>query len=283
MESTYKLTYYPWIAQHKTKEEIARQIRRFADAVEGELKTEIEVLPPIDVPEQIAAIADGTCQIALMNPLGYVFARARNKDVAAIAVAQRIIRNELGNVYFAQIYTHNETGITKDDLSKIRGRSIGFGVPYSTSNFLVPAAALKKIMGLHPFTAFSRNEYLGGHDDVAKAVYNRSVDLGAGHDGVIDDLNNQPDFGNAKNRLKTLITIDIPSDPIAVLIKDENERAVLQKCLVFAGKTPAGKAALGEFWGKVQGLAPTTPDKYDELNVYVSELGLSQADLIKAS
>jgi ABC-type phosphate/phosphonate transport system substrate-binding protein len=118
--------------------------------VEGELAkakaaiAKIEVLPPLEVPDQIGAIADGRCQIALMNPLGYVFARARNPQVAAIALAQRIIHGKVGDVYFAQVYAHKSSGITKDDLSRMKGRSIGFGVPISTSNFLVPAYELRQ-------------------------------------------------------------------------------------------------------------------------------------------
>lgn len=187
----YKLTYYPWITQHVDPQEIARQIRRFADTLQVELKkakattVDVEVLPPLEVLLQIAAIAKNACEIALMNPLGYVFARARNCNFAAVALAQRIIDHEVGDVYYSQIYTSTKTAISA--LSNMKGRSIGFGVSYSTSNFLVPAYELKK-RGLHPLSAFSRVEHLGGHDLVAKAVYEGRIDLGAGHDGVIVDL-----------------------------------------------------------------------------------------------
>lgn len=101
----YKMTYYPWITQHIDPKEISRQIRRFADVLQVELKkakastVDIEVLPPLEVPLQIAAIANGACQIALMNPLGYVFARTRNTNIAAIVLAQRIIDGKVGDVY----------------------------------------------------------------------------------------------------------------------------------------------------------------------------------------
>ena len=216
-----------------------------------------------------------------MNPLGYVFARARNSQVAAIALAQRIIHGKVGDVYFAQVYAHKSSGITKDDLSRMKGRSIGFGVPISTSNFLVPAYELRQ-RGFHPLAAFSRVEFLGGHDNVAKAVYAGKVDLGAGHDGVIVDLAAQPGFGDAKDRLQTVLeSRPIPSDPIAVFIDNQNERTVLQEALVAAGKTPEGKDALAKFWGNAQGVSRTTPDAYDDLNASVNALALSERDLIR--
>jgi phosphonate transport system substrate-binding protein len=89
-------------------------------------------------------------------------------------------------------------------LEQLRGRAIGYGTPYSTSNFLIPALEIKKA-GLHPFTAFSRIEFVGGHELVAKAVYEGRLDAGAGHDGVIADLSNQYGYGDSAEKLVTLL------------------------------------------------------------------------------
>ena len=55
------------------------------------------------------------------------------------------------------------------------------------SNFLIPARMLTQA-GLHPWLSFRRVEFLQGHDLVARAVYDGTVALGAGHDGVITTL-----------------------------------------------------------------------------------------------
>ena len=195
-----RVSYYPWITQHVDGKELDRQIRRFVIVVQAQLKKilgsgyGLEVLPPLEVPEQIAQLVSGGAEIAFMNPLGFVFARQRDPGIETIGVAQREIDGKVGTTYFSQIYVHKKTPITS--LGRLIGRSFAFGSKASTSNFLVPAAALAA-RKLHPLVAFSNLRFLGGHDTVAKAVYDRSVDAGAGHDGAIHDLSTQYGYGDA--------------------------------------------------------------------------------------
>ncbi|MFN0007222.1 MAG: phosphate/phosphite/phosphonate ABC transporter substrate-binding protein [Planctomycetota bacterium] len=290
MAKTYRLSYYPWLTQNVPLSEIHREIERFADEVAKQLTdVTIKVLPALDVGPQIDMLVAGGCEIALMNPLGYVFARRRadstTKDnpIHSIAIALRIIDGNIGDKYFGQVYARDTTALRKDDPQlpkKMRGKSIGYGVPYSTSNFLVPAYELMKL-GLHPFTAFRRVEFLGGHDIAAKAVYEGKVDLGVGHDGVIVDLGNQYGYGDATQRMSTLVrSAPIPSDPVVVRMSDAAERTSVQTALVNAGKTENGKAALERFWGLVQGLAPITFNEYDVLNEAMTALKLEERDLL---
>lgn len=311
MAQDLKLSYYPWLTQNVDPAEIRRQIEVLASIVGSELSkllgspATVTVQRAVEVPEQIDKIVSGEHHIALMNPLGYVFARARNPAVTPVAVAERIIDGTVGVTYFSQIYTNKKSAIKKlytsqntttekvaeaDPKSKeafrkqIFGqpltRSIGFGLPYSTSNFLVPAHDLKRI-GVHPFSRLGRTEFLKGHEIIAKAVYDGKVDLGAGHDGVIIDLSNQPGYGDALERLVTLIRSDpIPSDPVAVNLPDDALRSAVQKALVIAGDTEDGKKALIIFWGNTQGLAATDEKPYEELNRIRLELGFEREDLL---
>ena len=95
-----KLCYYPWITQYIPPEEIYKQIGVLAQETGKELSSllgesaNIEVLKPVEVPEQIRMIVARECNIALMNPLGYVFANSRNKSVRAQVVALREIGSE---------------------------------------------------------------------------------------------------------------------------------------------------------------------------------------------
>jgi ABC-type phosphate/phosphonate transport system substrate-binding protein len=306
-----KLSYYPWLTQNVDPAEIRKQIERLTAIVASELTTivgepaSVVVQRPLEVPEQIAKIVSGEHHIALMNPIGYVFARLRSQSVAPVAVAVRLIDGKPGITYFSQVYTQKKTAIKKlytpgnaptEKLSEadpksieafkkqIFGtpitRSIGFGLPYSTSNFLVPAYDLTRA-GVNPFSRFARTEFLKGHEIVAKAVYDGKVDLGAGHDGVIVDLSNQPGYGDAGERLFTLIRSDpIPSDPVAVNLVDQGLRSAVQRALVNAGKTDDGKEALKIFWGNTQGLDATDEKPYQGLNDVLGALGFREADLL---
>lgn len=283
MAKTYHLSYYPWITQHKPPEVIRQNIEIFASALEQEIQSlsgeqaSITVLPAMEVPQQIESLTKGDSQIALMNPLGFVYARQKNPQIDVAVVALRIIDGKVGDSYFAQIYTHFDTGIK--DLPGLRNRSIGYGSSQSTSNFIIPAFELKHA-GIHPFAAFKRVEFVGGHDKAAMAVYNKQIDAGAGHDGVIIDLANQPGYSDAKEKLVTIHRSNpIPSDPIAVNVRDKSEYDFIQKGLVAISQKNPAREAIIEFWGNAQGLKETYYQSYDYLLEAVDELGLSEKDI----
>jgi phosphonate transport system substrate-binding protein len=283
----YRLSYYPWITQHVARDEIDRQIKIFGSLIKQELERlgapdpRVEVLAPLDVPAQIKQILAGDAEIALMNPLGFIFARqqqTRRPSVEAVAVALRIIDGKVGKVYFAQLYTAKKTAIRKRE--QVANRSIGYGVPFSTSNFLLPAAMLLEV-GVHPLVGVTRVEFLKGHEIVAKAVYEGKVEVGAGHDGVIVDLANQPGYGDAADVLVQIArSPPIPSDPIVVNIPNAAERQRVQKAIVAAGNSDAGKSALKLFWGNAQGLEVTDTASYANLSEALKDLRLGAADLL---
>jgi phosphonate transport system substrate-binding protein len=284
MPTTIRLSYYPWITQNITPQDLDRHIKRFATTLQDQLRlagdptVSVEVLPPLDVPAQIAQLVAGGADLALMNPLGYVFARRRDSTIQSIAVAQRVIDGKIGSVYYAQVYTHKKTAIT--NLAQAKGRTLAFGAKFSTSNFLIPAYELRS-KGLHPLTAFASVAYLGGHDKVARAVYEGKVDLGAGHDGVISDLGNQYGYGDARECLVQLLrSTPIPSDPIALRTQDPKAVKSIADALVAASRLPDGKDALAKFWGGVVGLEVTTPSAYDSLSAALGDFNLSDADLL---
>lgn len=289
--ASYRLSYYPWITQHRPPAEIHGHVQAFADALRSALgaSRQVVVLPPLEVDKQIDQILAGESDIALMNPLGYVFARMRanGSSVESVAIALRKIDGIVGDTYFAQVYAHASLGLAKGDpqlATKLRNRSIAYGVPYSTSNFLVNAYSLRQMLDVHPLTHFRRTEFLGGHDIVAKAVYDGKTDIGAGHDGVIVDLANQPGYHDAAQKLIQIVRSDpLPSDPVVVRVGSDAERTELQRALVAAGQTPQGKAALEGFWGMAQGLRPIGADKYDILVQTMKALGVVERDLLAAS
>jgi ABC-type phosphate/phosphonate transport system substrate-binding protein len=280
----YRLSYYPWLTQNVPPEEIRRQIDIFARGIgdalarHGRPDPKVVVLPAVDVPDQISQLINGDAEIGLMNPLGFAFARRRSGDLEAVAVAQRIIDGKVGTVYFAQLYARRDSGLT--DLGKIRGRSIGYGTPYSTSNFLVPAQLIYD-RGIHPLLGFKRIEFLGGHEIVARAVYDGKVDVGAGHDGVIVDLAGQRGYEDAREKLLQMArSSPIPSDPVVVRVSDSNERMHLQNAIIEAGNSPEGKDALKIFWGNTQGVERTVSENYRVLLTVVEKLKFDETDLL---
>jgi ABC-type phosphate/phosphonate transport system substrate-binding protein len=95
------------------------------------------------------------------------------------------------------------------------------------------------------------------------------------------DLSNQPGYGDAGERLFTLIRSDpVPSDPVVVNLADQALRSAVQTALVNAGKTNDGKEALKIFWGNTQGLDATDEKPYQGLDQMLGALGFKEADLL---
>ena len=292
-----QLTYYPWITQSISGGQLAAAIGAFAQILEADLVARlgealtIDVLPEMDVSDQVAHVkatppqgSNGT--IALMNPLGYAVAHASEGMVTAAAVVRRRISGSApGPTYRAQIYVNALTGITS--LDGLRKRSFAFGSPQSTSNFLMPAHMLWS-NGIHPLHAFGRLEFSGGHDFVAKAVYEGRVDAGAGHDGVIIDLATKPGFSNAGERLTRLAwSPDIPSDPVAAHVPDSAMLTEVIASLVeiapATNQNAPGNQAIKVFWGTAEGLEAIDARAYEPLLKVAADLGLRPEDMLRKS
>lgn len=293
MPLVYKASYYPWITQNVDAAIIKANINMLLRKTEEELskmakdQVTIELLPALEVPQQMKAIINNDCQIAFMNPLGFIYANDQNPNVNACSIVERKINGVWGKTYFAQVYANKKTGFKKNIFTlpkkeyqkKLRGRTTGFGSSSSTSNFLIPAYELKK-KGLNVLTSFNRVEFFGGHEFAAKAIYDGKADLGAGHDGVISDLCNQYGYGDADERLVTILqSSEIPSDPIATNITDPTEFKNLQIAFENASKTKEGEDAIKIFWGGARYLLPAESKVYKYLIEAATNLGLSREDL----
>jgi phosphonate transport system substrate-binding protein len=282
MPNAYKVSYYSWITQGSSPAQIQAAVQIFADALQTELSqtepgTTVQLQMYADVPPQIAAVTSEPRHIALINPLGLVFASQQNAAVKAVAVALRTdaVTGAVGPFYRAQIYTANPAIQAVADVS---GHSMGFGSPISTSNFLFPANLLKTNHLLWLARSLS---FLGGHPQVAMAVYGGLVDVGAGHDGVIDELAQQPGYSDAAQKLRRLCWItSLPSDPVAVNIADDAERNRVAAAIVKVGQDPKVIAqGVYIFWGGSTGLAATDTSAYDSIATVLRNLAVTRQDL----
>jgi len=300
------LTYYPWITQSISGKPLADAVQNFAmllkPGIAEELDVEdrditLDVPPAMEVADQVEDICvphrsephelkpAGWGKIGLMNPLGYACAHSELWQVESVVVVRRRIGAEpAGPTYKSQIYVNVESEI--ESVDGLRNRSIAFGSPQSTSNFLTPAYFLQK-RGMHPLVSFSRVEFMGGHDKAAIAVYEGRVDAGAGHDGVITDLAGRPGYGDAELKLKRIAWCDekMISDPVvvhasSVLIRDAIKRALLNLAKP-NDQGSRGNRAVMKFWGTAEGFQPIGADDYNMLLDCVAALGIQPKDLIQ--
>ena len=214
------LSYYPWIKQGISAPDLRAAVDKFASVLQEALgKTlTVDLQPVMEIPDQLEDMkrppaGDVVGRIGLLNPIGYTLIR-RDPGVEGIAVIRRKIGTDVGPTYKAQLYTNWKSKITK--VSEVRGRSIAYGSPQSTSNFLVPAMRLWEAK-IHPLNGFNRVEFAGGHDTAALAVYEGRLEVGAGHDGAVLGLAGRRGYEDAGDVLVNIDWSDpIPSDPVAI-------------------------------------------------------------------
>jgi len=289
------LSYYPWIKQNIPAADLRTAVDKFGQVLQEALgrTLKVDLQPVMEIPDQLEDIKrppanDVIARVGLLNPVGYALIR-REPGIEGIAVIRRKIGTEIGPTYKAQLYTNWKTKITK--MSEVRGRSIAYGSPQSTSNFLVPAMRLWDAK-IHPLNGFNRVEFAGGHDTAAVAVYEGRLEVGAGHDGAVLGLAARRGYKDAGDVLVNIDWSDpIPSDPVAIHTTDAAVRKQVTDALLAIAKprdnNSAGNVAIKGFWDTDEGFDPIapnaqiTPEKYDALFTIMEKLGLRRDDMLR--
>lgn len=125
----------------------------------------------------IETMKNGNAQIASFGPFSYIIANERSNAEAVVVTA----KNEAGAFYNSLLITHKDTGIkTMED---IRGKSMSFVDPASTSGNLVPRSTIVRVLGVNPedidTKVFSSVQYAGNHQNSFMAAANKSVEVAA--------------------------------------------------------------------------------------------------------
>jgi ABC-type phosphate/phosphonate transport system substrate-binding protein len=294
MPKQLTLSYYPWITQSISGQELRDAIDAFRAVFEEKLKLglgndiQLKLQNVMEIPAQLKDLeavpaGDVVAKIGLLNPLGYAVVHKRTPTIEAVALIRRKgVDGKPGSTYYAQLYTHRQTFVKKKEnmkVSDVQGHSLAFGSPQSTSNFLVPAKMLLTAK-IHPLNGLSRVEFTGGHDKAAAAVYEGRLEVGAGHDGAISGLAGKPGYSDANEVLVQIAKSDpILSDPVAVHTRDSAVRDEIRKALLEVAKpgeqTSKGNQIVKRFWDTEEGFEAVAPEAYNSLRKIMSELALS--------
>lgn len=145
-----------------------------AEYLSKKLGRRVDLKLAMDFEETVDAIGQNVTQLCFMTPSTYAEAH-RKYGVDVIVKALRD-----GKPYqHSVIITSAEKGI--NSVGELKGRSFAFGDFYSTSSHIVPRAILLEA-GVE-LKDLSYYDYLGHHDDVAKAVLKGEFDAG----GIMED------------------------------------------------------------------------------------------------
>lgn len=224
------------------------------------LNTRIDLKVAVDFQGAIKDIGQGVTQFCFMTPSTYIEAHKRY-NVEVIAAALR----DGKPFQHAVIIARSDSSINA--LEDIKGRSFAFGDPHSTSSHIVPRGMLLSA-GID-IKDLQYYNYLGHHDDVARAVLNGDFDAGAVMESTAYKFR---DMG-----LKFIkFSDDVPEFNICVSqTLDTKLSAELKKALISLNDSTAdGATILKSINGSYTGFGEVSDDEYNQIRVMMSKIGL---------
>ncbi len=140
---------------------------------EQELGRPVRPYVMIDYSAAVEALRGGHADVSFMSPLPYVMAHQMG---AADALLGEVYRGR--TTYQAKIFVRRDSGIRT--LADLRGKTIAFVDPISSSGFMYPVDIFHRAGLLQPGEApemfFSRAYFAGGDEQAIRSVFNRFTD-----------------------------------------------------------------------------------------------------------
>ena len=136
-----------------------------------ELRSPFRVFRGSDYAAVVEALRAGHAELAYLGPASYGLARRVMGE--RIAPIFRYIDNEGMEGYHSVMIVKADSPYRQ--LEDMRGKTLGFSDPNSTSGFQVPGWFLRR-QGMDPATYFSRTGFTGSHEQGVMAVINGTFD-----------------------------------------------------------------------------------------------------------
>jgi len=138
----------------------------------------VRVTVASDYAAVVEALRNRTADLAFLHPAGYVLA---NREAKAMIIAQD--RWHGNTSYKSRIYVRKDSGIKT--LEELRGKTLAFVDPASTSGYVWPMVLLIKkglVQNRDPKTFFKEAVFTGAHDAALQALLKGHVDAVASFD-----------------------------------------------------------------------------------------------------
>lgn len=149
-----------------------KQYDGFQKLLQEKLGVPVKLFPAADYAGVMQGIAAGQLEAAEFGASGFAGTWLDCKCVEPIIVPQE---KDGSTYYYSVMVTRKDSGITSID--QMKGHSLAFADPNSTSGYLIPSATLKsKGIDLADGKYFSRTGFAGGHEQGVVAMLNKQYD-----------------------------------------------------------------------------------------------------------
>ncbi len=241
----------------------AVMFKRFTPLAEylgKKLKKRIDLKVAVDFQGAVGDIDQGITQFCFMTPSTYIEARKKY----SVRVLVKALRD--GKPFQHSVIVAKTDGPI-NTIGDIKGHSFAFGDPHSTSSHIVPRAMLLAA-GIDIKDLLYYN-YLGHHDDVAKAVLAGDFDAG----GIMESTAQKfKDLGVKLIKFSE----EVPEFNICVS-KDLDAQVVAELKKALTGiddVTPEGTSVLKPINESYTGFVEAADEDYDNIRIMMSKIGL---------
>jgi phosphonate transport system substrate-binding protein len=238
----------------------------FAAELGKRLGLPIKVYMPTDYLGVVEALRNKTADMAFVHPAGYVFS---NREAKAQIVAVDVWHGKTS--YTSRVFVRKESSIRQ--LEDLRGKTIAFVDPGSTSGYVYPMVMLMKkglVKNRDPKTFFKEAMFTGTHEAALLALLNGSVDAVASF-----DLAPQQYLAD-KERVEKL-TYVAETEPIpeaGMCVREGLDPGLVKKVhdALMAFNAPEYRPVLKDFYG-IDGFAPAKDSDYNPVREAIDLLG----------
>jgi phosphonate transport system substrate-binding protein len=161
----------------ENNEEMVKTFEPMRAYLEKKLGEKVKIFTATDYTGVIEAMKKKRVDIAWFGPLSYYLAEM---EAGAEPFAVGIREGSDSPTYKSMLIVPCGNGI--ESIKDLKGKSVAFVDPASTSGGLVPTYMVKKETGMMPQEYFGKFTYAGSHDAAELAVKNRTVDAAADND-----------------------------------------------------------------------------------------------------
>lgn len=154
----------------------------------------VSLFPAADYDGVIQGLLGGTLDMAELGASGYAATYIKNPDAVTPILTTKQTDGSTG--YFSVLIARKDSGYKT--LQDLKGKTLGYADPDSTSGYLVPKVTLPKDLGMPVDKFFSATSFNGGHENNVLAVLDKKVDAGVTWTSGVGDFNEGYSSGNLR-------------------------------------------------------------------------------------
>lgn len=255
----------------ENNEEMVKRFEPMRAYLEKKLGEKVKVFTATDYTGVIEAMRKKRVDVAWFGPLSYLLAE---QEAGAEAFAVGIRAGSNSPTYKSIIVTRCGSGIRT--LKDLKGKSVAFVDPASTSGGLVPTYMVKQATGVMPQDYFGKFTYAGSHDAAELAVKNGTVDAAADADVTYDRMLSKGLISRETNCI-IAESAPLPGPPLAWRADLAPD---LKKRIADAVMNAHRETEISGYINLVR-YVPSKPGEFDMIRDMVKSLGLAKEQMLR--